>query len=777
MKHARFRLTGATKVSRLHKGDMQPPMMRGMQNFYVSRSDNLPTLVGDLVRFRDDIYAFSSATAGMTTDSTDYLNTVIDTLAPADPIYITRLAPFHFVGTTATLIAGTYTTGTVTTTGLNSTVEGAGTAFLQNAWKGCFIKISTSSYYRVASVVSDTVLTVEGTPAAYAGLTYSILQTHDCTRANYPVHVEKFGDYSIYSATSPSEYDDTETICGPFQCDTVVAAVAEYFTSISSAPAGAGKGCYDGTRYVYFPDSGTHNTYYQVDTTTNTVVTKTFATTPTGDFHPRAITTNGTLFIVAGDDDGECCIYSSTTPGTSNSWVWRAGLYVGRYNDVTWDGEQFFAVGTNTTPAPDEVVTAYSSNGTSWTQATGSGTGWTGTTATACTGNGNDSSDFACFINSASDVYYAAGDSINDSTGGGVSLTGTCVDVSYSSTLGKFLTGDNTTLKSNATPSGAWTTLGTMGGAIRTVEYDSTGGVYWCGAASGAVYKTASGVSYTTVTGSGGGNMDSIVVAGSNVYVDDGADIWVYVAAVPAHFGVTGNFAPLSTDYRGTGFVVVGAYLVLLGTREFSTPTWTYYPQRIRWAVPGGSTDFTSAGAGYQDLDPAGVLIDGRTIGNTAVLLESNKMSALDLTGDTTAPFNYRIIKDRFRALSNLLKVENAVYVLGSDGLLYMTNGVTVDPFQTAFDASEYDDFDYTAPYQLGYDDEIRSILVFRPTATGDHIVYTISLESGSVGEVYLPTIESWAVTGYSVDNYPRSIVQVIAATGVTGSDPSYPTL
>ena len=216
-------------------------------------------------------------------------------------------------------------------------------------------------------------------------------------------------------------------------------------------------------------------------------------------------------------------------------------------------------------------------------------------------------------------------------------------------------------------------------------------------------------------------------------------------------------FAPCSTIYRSHGFGIVDSYVVLLNTREYATGAWTHYPRRIRWSAPGLVNDFSATGSGTADLTGAGQLLDARRVGHNLVLFESLGIGALYTTGDTTNPFQYKIISENLRIISNPIAVNDVVYFVAADGLLYQTNALEVQPVSTLFDISAYDDFDDAGPVQLTFDAATQCLMCYRPRESDDeHLIYLIEPLSGAVTALKAPVL----LESGEARNWPRMIVQ-----------------
>ena len=253
MKHARFPLTGITRVSRLHRADIQPPKVRNLQNFYVSQSDNTATRRGDMVPLREDLRWFGQD-MGLTTDATDALNTIVDTFNDTESLCLSRRVPFRLDTVAGTsLLSAVYSTGTVTTDGATLTVTGASTLWVANVWRGCYIRflVATgiySDYYLIDAVNGNTSLTLNTTPIAVSGVAYEIAYTQHTERMTLPAHVENFGQHVIFQGSPSLASASVASISSPLAQQVVADDVGSQLENINTTSTLAKAGAYDGTR-------------------------------------------------------------------------------------------------------------------------------------------------------------------------------------------------------------------------------------------------------------------------------------------------------------------------------------------------------------------------------------------------------------------------------------------------------------------------------------------------------------------------------------------------
>lgn len=221
------------------------------------------------------------------------------------------------------------------------------------------------------------------------------------------------------------------------------------------------------------------------------------------------------------------------------------------------------------------------------------------------------------------------------------------------------------------------------------------------------------------------------------------------------------EFTPISDLYRSKCYGIVNGYVVLFGLLEYDAvdDEWDYTPRRIRWTAPATVNNFTLDGSGTADVLGNGEFIDARTVNERIVMFESNAISTLVPRGIVDDPFDYEVIHRGIRIASNPCVVNDIIYFIADDGLLYSTNGVTVEELGASFDLTKFDDFDDKRPAWLVYSVELNSLLVFYPDDT-IQTVYCICLANGLV--------TSWDLLDAS-DVYPvKSIVAVESSSDIS---------
>jgi hypothetical protein len=200
------------------------------------------------------------------------------------------------------------------------------------------------------------------------------------------------------------------------------------------------------------------------------------------------------------------------------------------------------------------------------------------------------------------------------------------------------------------------------------------------------------------------------------------------------------KFQPVSEDYRANSVAVLDGYTVLIGTREFESGDWVSYPRTVRWSVAGSPVDFTSTGSGSGILRGAGALVRGVPVNGRIVIFETVAVGALVPRGDSSDPWDYDIIDENFGWVSNPCVVDDVCFIVGDDGLIYQTDGISkMEELGSSFDLTQFTDFERKSPVWLIYSREMNSLLCYyRNAASTTHKVYAINLANGGVSEFSL---------------------------------------
>jgi hypothetical protein len=172
------------------------------------------------------------------------------------------------------------------------------------------------------------------------------------------------------------------------------------------------------------------------------------------------------------------------------------------------------------------------------------------------------------------------------------------------------------------------------------------------------------------------------------------------------------------------------------------TTGWTFYPRRVRWSAPMTYNDFEGVGSGTADANGSGAFVDSRPVNGRIVVFETNRISSVVPRGDVNDPWDFDIIQEDIRILSNPVVVDDFCYFISSDGLLWKTDGINADEAGASFDLTEFDDFSESKPVMLDFSRSLNSLLVyyFDPNDTTP-TCSVISLATGSVTKMDLPVM------------------------------------
>ena len=143
--------------------------------------------------------------------------------------------------------------------------------------------------------------------------------------------------------------------------------------------------------------------------------------------------------------------------------------------------------------------------------------------------------------------------------------------------------------------------------------------------------------------------------------------------------------------------------------------------------------DFDGVGSGSGELAGAGQVLFGVACGHNVIVVESDAIGFLSQTGNDADPWDYRRIEN-FRVISNICVYESTAYMIGSDGLLYATNGIS-DPVavNTPFDLTLYTDVDTGEPMMLVFSEGLRCLVAFKydVTLSDAQVAFLVDQESG----------------------------------------------
>ena len=410
--------------------------------------------------------------------------------------------------------------------------------------------------------------------------------------------------------------------------------------------------------------------------------------------------------------------YAYSTEGTTGSWTLRSDP---TYTSTTWDclstaysGSRHVCIFRKA--ADDTINVRYTDD---------DGTSWANTTNGIFTGS---KSTKVKYINSLFVVVDPDNDSVRQGDGSTIAIDGALtgnMDVAWTGTNYVVVGGNG---KTAYTPNftTAWTAVPTTEtDAFNHIVYDETASRLLVGTKNRMWQSDDDGLTWTSIELSDYVDTtdyvdpSNIAVSGSMVVMAPKyiLDFLTFDRGYTTRWTLD-KFVPLSNTYRATTFSTLDGYVVLFGTREYAAGTWTYYPRRARWTVPATYNDFTAAGSGSVDLKGSGAVLDSIPVNGRIVLFETSTLSALVPRGITSDPWDYDVIKDDFKVLSNPVVVDEHCYVVGADGLLWHTDGVTVSEVGSSFDLTEFDDFDETKPTWLTYSSKLKSLLVHRRSSS-----------------------------------------------------------
>ena len=780
-----------------------PPGMWSMDNMYLSRADNVPTMRPDYLMDGESIYAVSDdAILQESGGIPDIVNTITGIYGSDRLMYITSYIPWASISGIPAMAMDSYTTGTATAASGSSTVDfaalGVGIDLDQKTWRGALLEIDGDGRYYVVDKVTaavpgsqtGTVQLVAPTEAAYSGDTYELFFNHNCYRAAFnKAEVQQNGAYLIYGTPDIADQIGVEDITGPFygqatETDWEYGGHVYYDTSGISNDDTSGQQytlATNGTSWInviYGP--GTEHEAYWI--TTNITVDNTWTSVLMDDdelpdnTHFNSIKRNTTRGFLAGaikevgGDEEAIVIWSADSGATwSNAGVEDPDAGDADF-EAPWqcqcaedDGTTLTVVMYNTTTKAIRLL--YSTDdGVSWNNTTGVNT-WTGTAQTkikymdskfvVAGGNG--------YIYYSSDGQAFTAEQISSDV---ATMTVIC-DIAYNNGDGGsdyFVAVSSTGHIARCTTiNGTWADVGLSGPvhfgvlAYNYVHYDVRGQKFMIPTKDYLITSVDNGANWrmTSLTRYGIGDvnepsnidwsgMDLAVMYNTGGWIDDDLIKWlVFDRAYLVSWEVP-DFAPISEDYRSNSVSVLDGYTVLVGMREFESGVWNYYPRRVRWSVAGSPVDFTSTGSGNGDLRGSGALLRSTPVNGRIVIFETVAVGALVPRGDTDDPWDYDIIDENFSFLSNPVVVGGACYIIGTDGLLHVTDGIEeLTEIGASFDLNEFDDFDKTKPVWLVHSIELNSIFCYyRDISATVHPAYVISVANGGVSEFKLSHLD-----------------------------------
>ena len=239
----------STLSERVHPQDNQPNQFAASDAMLISMADTMPVTRDSLTTHLTATYLGANQGWPLIGGNASnrpaceawkvYFKASIGTGYQYDLLISNRMVPYQWnrdFSTGGTFVrAYQYTTGTVTTSGTNSTVTGTGTFWLQNAAIGYYIKFApATTLFPIVTIPSNTQLTVTGTPPAYTGENYVIYAVNEDQNVFFP-HVDRWGSsITIFSYPTVASVGPVFTPrgMGPFVCTSQ--DISSNFTRICS---------------------------------------------------------------------------------------------------------------------------------------------------------------------------------------------------------------------------------------------------------------------------------------------------------------------------------------------------------------------------------------------------------------------------------------------------------------------------------------------------------------------------------------------------------------
>lgn len=201
-------------------------------------------------------------------------------------------------------------------------------------------------------------------------------------------------------------------------------------------------------------------------------------------------------------------------------------------------------------------------------------------------------------------------------------------------------------------------------------------------------------------------------------------------------------FHPLSDEYRANDCAVAQGSVHLVGVTEYDSDEneWVYKPRRLRWTATGTFQDFSGVGSGFVDLPGGGQLLQGAVIaGNSIILGESDQISVVVPGAYST--WEYRPLASGLWAVSNFQELNNEVFFVASDGLLYRGSTTGVRRVESGFDLNQYDDFnaETNGACWIRYDANLQQLIIMQ--FSSPYILHMVEPDGGSYTTTSLRSI------------------------------------
>ncbi len=782
-------LSGASELHRAHERDTQPPQLIKTGNLFLARSDNVLAMRPDFDEVSEEMLSWVAA-CGSTPTAPDFLNSAHGVYGSDQVLFFSAITPFESTSGSTSPTYGVYTDGnTVSGASGSSVITGSGTSWLQNVWRGCLIVTSAGvcEIYTVSEVDSNIQITIDETLGqTLSGDDYYIIRTYNVNNTDYKLNVQPYTSSIIVSSPSISDPVENRDICGPFYIaitpESGVYSWTKVDTPLASAFGSVWGRCAatddSGERVVMLQSAISFTGAPQIvmiaditsedptsaanwvvndDGGTNSINTVYGANGTVGAIDYDS---TGNTFWVAGKNSSNVC--KAATSADGDSWSAAANDIV---TDANWrqfglahDGNLMMVVGTGEDDSAARAVYYTSDDGA---------TAWSFFTA-ASLGEGETLYDIVTWDTNKFCICGDNGKILTTIDGGTNWLSQTSgvsdplLSVGYDGSGRLVAAGSyGTIVYADTSDLTSWTdaSLGTNLNII-TVMYDGTG-YWWAFAVShadgearilyssdGSSWSQYYDISWKYMFG-GWANGDYVIGRSFN---DSAAgthtdDIVVGERSGASETRTLAPMEPLSDTYRALTFSVLDGYVALFNTSEWDSTTskWVHYPRRVRWTAPASYSDFSSSGSGTADISGAGAILDSRPVNGRIVTFETAQIGALIPRGYVADPWEYEVLSENLRLISNPVVVGDNCFFIASDGLLYGTNGISVSRLDGPFDLTKYNDFDRTKPVWLTYSTEINALRIFSTTnAAGDTLTkeYFVQLPTGNVTNSVLPSPE-----------------------------------
>lgn len=197
----------------------------------------------------------------------------------------------------------------------------------------------------------------------------------------------------------------------------------------------------------------------------------------------------------------------------------------------------------------------------------------------------------------------------------------------------------------------------------------------------------------------------------------------------------------LKPELKAAAFASVDGQVLLFNVTEDGTK----YGRRARWSAPGtydvfDPDDQDNPGAGFDDYVGTGEFIDARTLGHNVIVWETSAVSVFSQTGFLEAPWEYRRLADGIELASNPVAVNDTIYFIAKDGLLYVANSVSVKPASLPFDLTKFSDFSNFSRAWLAYEPRMNALCIYSPGEQSQ--LHIINLSTGFISNWTLPLLD-----------------------------------